>query len=308
MKKIVGLLLISILILSVFTWAGCSKSEPATNQTGQQENKIDNSPMNLTLLGMSASGPGLMAMNGLAECINKSYADSIVTIVPGNYGTNVSRINNNEADLAITDNVFAVAASKGQYPYDKKMDNMAAVAVLNPYVFQIVADSDVGIDSIDEIIKNKMKIRISIGLAGGAYPLFLNNYLAEYDLTIDDMSKWGCEIFNQGINDSANMLADDRIDVFISSAMIPTSTIQELAQSKEIVLLKMDPDVLDRLCEKHGYQEFVINKGVYGFVEENILSIKTNSILIVSKDSPEEKVYKITHSIDSNLDYLKTVH
>lgn len=305
MKKLFRMSIFLILIMTIFAVSGCSGQSAAGDSESAD---LKDEKMNLTLLGASPNGPGLIIMNGLAECINKSYPDSIVTIVPGNNGTNVTRINNNEADLAMTDNVFAAAASQGQYPYDKKMENLAAVAVMNPQVFQVVADSDLGIDSFDEIIKNKMKIRISSGLAGGAWPLFFKNYLAEYGLTINDMTNWGCEILYQGIDDSAKMLADDRIDVFICSVFIPTPTIQELSQSKKIVLLNMDSQVLNRLCEKHGYQKTVITSSIYDFVGEDILSINTNSILIVPKDSPEDKVYKITQSIDSNLDYLKTVH
>ncbi|MDD3894115.1 MAG: hypothetical protein PHU36_03730, partial [Syntrophomonadaceae bacterium] len=104
MKKTALLLIISILIVSILSVSGCSKKEETNSEKAKDiEKQTENTPMNLTLLGMSASGPGLIMMNGVAECINKSYPNSVVTIVPGNNGTNVPRINNNEADIAMSD-------------------------------------------------------------------------------------------------------------------------------------------------------------------------------------------------------------
>ena len=167
-KRLVIMGILIILLLS-----GCS---PQVNvQSSQKEETIDTAPLNLTALGMSPTGPGLIMMNGLAECISKSFPGSTVTIVPGNLGTNVTRINAGQADMAMSDNVFVTAAVHGEYPFDKKMQNLALVTVLPPQVFQIVANNNVGVQTFDEIIKNKMKVRISCGLAGGAWPLFLNN-------------------------------------------------------------------------------------------------------------------------------------
>ena len=309
MKKNDLLLIISILIVSILSVSGCSKKEETNSEKAKDiEKQTENTPMNLTLLGMSASGPGLIMMNGVAECINKSYPNSVVTIVPGNNGTNVPRINNNEADIAMSDNVFTSAGAAGEAPYDKKMDNLASLAVMQPQVFQIVANSNLGIDSFDQIIKNKMKVRISLGLAGGAWPYFFEKLLAEYGLTIDDMSNWGCEILYQGIGDSCQMLSDDRIDVIVAAVFVPTPNIQELSKNKDIVLLKLEPEMINNLCEKYGYFNSDIKTEYYDFLDEDIPSLHTNSILIVPKNSSDENVYKITKSIVENLDYLKTVH
>lgn len=300
--------LITILLMTTFVLLGCSKPDPSFQQTGINESSSDSSSMNLTALGMSATGPGLIMMNGLAECINKSFPGSTVTIVPGNLGTNVTRINMGQADMAMSDNVFVTAGVQGEYPFDAKMQNLALVTVLPPQVFQIIANNNIGVQTFDEIIKNKMKVRISCGLPGGAWPLFLNNYLDEYGLTIDDMTDWGCEVLYQGIDDSAKMLADNRIDVLIAAVFIPTPTIQELSRNKEVVLLDMDPNVMEQMSIKYGYQKHIITSGTYEFLREDKDTLSTHWILIVPMNSSEEEVYKITQAIDKNLDYLKSIH
>lgn len=295
-----------LLWITFFSFTGCSDQKATVDNSPTAD--VKETPMNLTFLGTSATGPGLITMNGLAECVNKNYPNSIITIVPGNLGTNVTRINNSEADVAMTDNVFVLAGTNGKAPFNQKMDNLAALAYLQRTSFQIIVNSKLEIDSFDEIIQNKMKLRISSGLAGGAWPVFLKNLLAEYGLTIDDMTDWGCEILYQGIDDSAQMLGDDRIDVMIAGVFVPTPTIQELSRNKDIKLLKLDPAVMKKMCEKHGYYQSVITVNTYDFLTEDINCINTNAILIVPKDSPDESVYKITQSIDENLDYLRTVH
>lgn len=308
MKKIVGLMLISILFLSVFTWSGCSKPVPTTDQNGQQGNMIDDSPMNLTYIGASATGPGLIIMNGLAECVSKSYPDSVITIIPGNFGTNVTRINNGEADAAISDTFFAKAAADGVMPFDKTMDNVASVAHLYPSSVHLIADKDLGIDSFEEIINNKMKLRISVGLAGGSSDICFQQLMEEYALTSDDFKNWGGEILNQNIDTSVQMMTDNRIDVMVMRSFVPTQNIQELSKNKDIVLLKIEPKVIKNMCEKYGYFKSTIATEAYDFLTEDSVCLNSNTIFVVPKNSSEENVYKITRSICENLEYLQSIH
>lgn len=307
MKSKKVLILISILCFSILLVSGCYKSEQVKEPSGNEADFIDSS-MNITFLGMSSTGPGLIVANGVAECINKSYVGSTVTIVPGNSGTNVTRINNKDADLALSDNIFFRAGINGSYPYDSKMDNLAAVAYINPHVIQVAASKSLGITTLDEIINNKKKVRISLGMAGGSWPLFMKNYLAEYGCTIEDMADWGCDILYQGIDDSAKMLADNRIDVLVAAVFIPTPTITELSRNKDIILLQMDPDIMDKISAKHGYQKTIIPADTYAFLEEDISSVNTKSILITQKEAPEEDIYKIVRALADNMDYFQSVH
>lgn len=305
MKNLFRSAIFLMLIITIFAVSGCSGQSAA----GDPETAgLKDEKMNLTLLGTSPNGPGLIIMNGLAECINKSYPDSIVTIIPGNFGTNITRINNNEADASMTDTFMALSAKSGEAPYEKKMDNLAAVTYLMPTVYQIVINDKLGIDSFDDFIDNKMKLRISAGMTGGASAQFMQQLLSAYGLSVQDTIDWGCEIVYQNIDSSAQMLADNRIDMMLAGVIVPTPTIQELAQNKDIALLTIDPEVINKLCNQQRYYNYVIPAGTYAFLKEDLKTVNTNTIIATPKSSSEENVYKMTKAFHENLDYLKTTH
>jgi len=302
------LVIISILLIISFVFSGCTNQSEDPAQEEQSAAEIDNSPMNLTFIGASPTGPILIIMNGLSECVSKSYPDSAVTIVPGNLGTNVPRVNNGEADAAISDSFFVKAAVNGEAPFDKKLDNLAAVAHISSSSVHLIANKDLGIESFDEIIKNKMKLRISVGLAGGVSDICFQQLLKEYDLTTEDLINWGGEILNQNISDGAQMIADNRIDAMVMSNFVPTQNIQELSKNKDIVLLKIEPKIVENMCEKYGYYKASIPADSYDFLKQDMDCLNSNTVFIVPKNSSEENVYKITRSICENLDYLQSVH
>ncbi|HNX29320.1 MAG TPA: TAXI family TRAP transporter solute-binding subunit [Syntrophomonadaceae bacterium] len=308
MKKNSLILLVSLLSVFLLIFSGCSNQPEKSAQEEQSAAEIDKSPMNLTFIGASATGPGLIIMNGLAECVSKSYPDSVVTIVPGNFGTNVTRMNNSEADAAITDSAFVKAAIDGKEPFDQKMDNLAGIAYLYSSSLHLIADKNLGIDSFDEIIKNKMKLRISVGLAGGSSDKYFTQLLAEYDLTKDDYNKWGGEILYQDIATGVQMMTDNRIDAMVMGSFVPTPNVQELSKNKDIVLLKIEPKIIDSMCAKYGYNKSSFPAGSYSFVNEDLDCINSNTIFITPKNSSEENVYQITRSICENHEYLQTVH
>ena len=131
MNKFFKSVLVIFLVAALVPSFGCLKQ---IGNEGREDIKRQPAEMNLTLLGTSPNGPGLIIVNGLAECINKSYPDSVITVVPGNFGTNITRINNNEADACMTDTYMALSDLSGEAPYEEAMDNLASVTYLMPTV------------------------------------------------------------------------------------------------------------------------------------------------------------------------------
>lgn len=303
MKKSKITRVVSLLIIFSLIFVGCGN-------INTEEKTVDSKkePMNLTFLGASSTGPGAIVMNGLAECINKSYPDSVVTVVPGNLGTNVTRINNGEADGGFSNSSLVAAARAGEYPYNEEMDNLASVINTFTGSNHLVFNSELGIDSLEEIIANKMKLRISIGMPGGSSDIFFQRILSLYGLTVDDYNSWGGELLNQNIETGIQMLADKRIDGIILSSFVPTPSIEELSKNKGVVLLKLDNEIINAMCEEYGYLQSVFSAGAYSFLEEDIPNLSTYTTFIVPMDSSEENVYKITRAFYENLDYLRSTH
>lgn len=298
-NKFILSLFTCLLLLSMFLVSACAK---------QQAESKDTSPVKATIAGGEPSGAWYMLLNGITECINKSYPGSTITAVPGNALSNVTRINNKQVDLALCHNVVAADAVQGNEPFEEKLGNTASVASFYPAYYQLVVDKKLGVASLDELIAGKMKIRLSVDQVGSIAELSFRRLLNEYGVTYEDVKNWGGEIVFRNKADSSNMLADGYIDGYSTLALYPATHIQEASLSKDLVLLSINPAVIDALSEKYGYGKSIIPANTYNFVEKDFDTFTTLNSLIIPGDAPDDIAYKAARSIHQNLDYLKTVH
>jgi TRAP-type uncharacterized transport system substrate-binding protein len=91
-------LLLVILFLSMMLMLvilACTKKEQPAKPAGAE-------PLKVTFAGGEPSGVWYMLLNGVIECVNRSYPGSVVTIIPGSGITNIIRINSKEADLSLS--------------------------------------------------------------------------------------------------------------------------------------------------------------------------------------------------------------
>jgi len=309
LKKVsLAWVLILMLVLS-----GCSAA-PAENpgagvyESVETQSARDSEPIELTMLGGSPTGTWFMVTTGIGECINKSYPGSIVQITPGGGATNPPRIGNNEMEMGMTHNILAFAAKNGTDPFDQKYENMEAVAAFYSSAFQFVMDSGVGITSFDEIIEGKMKLRISIDKPGSSAQVLFLRMIKEYGVTLEDMETWGCKIYFKNFADSSKMLSDGLIDGFGINTLAPAPVIVESSIGRDLVLLEMNAEKVASLSEQFGYAAYTIPADTYKFTDKDVNTITATSILAVSSDVPEDKVYKVTRAIVENLDYMQDVH
>lgn len=270
--------------------------------------KMDRSPLKITFLGGAPSGVWYMVQNGVTMCISKSYPGSIVTVTPGTNTANVQRINDRQGDCSMAHSTIMAWAAAGQEPYKKKMANLAAVASLYPSHFQLVVLKKLGVTSFDELIAKKPKIRLSVGQPGTSFDLALRQILGEYGVSYEDITAWGGKIYYKDMETSAGMLADGQIDGYALLTLYPAPQIQENALNKDLVLLTIDPAILERVCEKYGYSRSVIPAKAYSFNGREVNTIATYAVVIVPKNGPDEGAYKVARSIYENLGYLRSVH
>jgi hypothetical protein len=302
-------MLIAVLVLlSGCSMGGGEKSESGDNGNAGIQSSMDNEPIEVTMLGGSPTGTWYMVTTGISECINKSYPGSIVQITPGGGATNPPRIGSNEMEMGMTHNILAFAAKNGTEPFEEKFENLEAIASFYSSAFQFVMDSSVGITTFDEIIENKMKLRISIDKPGSSAQVLFIRMLDEYNLTIEDMEEWGCKLYFKNFADSSKMLSDGLIDGFGINTLAPAPTIVESSIGRDLVLLDMNSEKISSLSDKYGYAEYTIPAETYKFCNKDVNTIAATSILAVSADVPEDKVYKVTRSIVENLDYMQAVH
>jgi uncharacterized protein len=299
------LLMVGTLVLTMFL-TGCASSKASA--VAEEEIANADAPIKLNIAGGTATGTLFMVASGVTECINRSYPGSVATIVPGSGGANVSRLSNNEVDAGLANSVMLFSGAKGEAPFEETFANTAAVGSLFTSTLQIVMEEKMGITSLDEIIKDKMKVKISIDQPGSGTAVAFEKLLKEYGTSIEEFEGWGGTILMKGQEDSASMLTDGFIDGYALLTMYPARPIQESAVSQKLVMLSIDPAVLRKMTEKYGYVAGTIPKDSYDFMTGDIASLSTTMVLAVPADASDEIAYKLAKSIVENLEYFSQVH
>lgn len=279
----------------------------ACGKQNQPVYTADSQPLKMTFAGGQASGTWYMLTNGITECINKTYPGSIITVVPGSGVSNITRVNNKQADLSTSHSVVVVDAINGREPFEEKLGNVAALASFYTSSYQIMVDKKLGITSFDELINNRTKIKLSVDQLNSTAEVSFKRLLNEYGVTYDDFKKWGGEIVFRQKAESSDMLGDGYIDGFGTLNPYPSPTIQEAEVNRDLVLLSIDPDVIERLSQKYGYGKGIVPANTYKN-SDKVTTFTSQAVIVIPKDAPDDVAYKVARSLHLNLDYLRTVH
>ncbi len=299
--------LVFILTAAIIFTAGCGiKDEDTAKTTGTDETEY--SAITTTLVGGSPSGVWFMLSTAIAESLGKTYSGSIMHPTPGNNYANLFRINDYEVEFALTHSSLAFDAVNAKGQFEEKFENIGAIASFYPSVMQLAFKKDLGIETFLDIIDNKIPVRMSIGSDGGVAHNTLMKLLGEYDLAIEDLEEWGCRIYLAGNKDSAELFSDGVIDGMFKVASAPTPTMTQTGSNEDMVFVKFEEEVIQKLVDNCGYTPINIPAGTYKFGMEDVKSVTTFTILGASLQTSEQNAYMVTKAICENLEYISTVH
>lgn len=291
-----------LLILFPLIITACGK------QNMPEKPDIESTPLKITFAGGQPGGTYYMLASGIAESVNKTYPGSVVTIIPGSGVANIIKINNRQVDLSTSQNAVVADALDGRSPFEAKLDNIASIGSFYDCYYQIVVDKKLGITSFDEIINNKMKIRISADSLNSIAEVSFKRLLNEYGVTYEDFKAWGGDIVFQDKAASSDMLSDGLIDGFCTIDSYPTPSIQEAALSKDLVFLTIKPEIIENLGHKYGYGKGIVPADTYKNINNDVMTFTTFVVVVIPKDAPDDTAYKVARSIHLNLDYIKNIH
>ena len=300
MKKTVIALLLSVLIVAMC--AGCESAQTAT------EGGETSQTFNYYLCGATPGGGGVWDMvgAGVAETIMKSNPGSYVTVTPGGGVSDVPVVAKKEAELGLTHNCIMDAALQGIDPFDTVYDNVASICALYPSMFQFII-KDGFANSIEEIIANKMPIRIAVGDPGSTGELGTRRLFAAYGVSYEDIEACGGKVYYKDMSEAATMLGDGLIDAFTLWTLAPAGPVQQVTVDNALQILSIDPAIVEKLGE-FGYSALTIPQSAYAFMTGDVTTIGSKVTIITNTDLPEEIIYNITKSMVENIDYLQSIH
>src|SRR4030067_1867795 len=198
----------------------------------------------LTLASGSPGGVYYPLGGGMAVPIQKTTYLRCAAESTGASVENCRLVGARESDMGMVMGSIAYKAVEGQQPFEKKFP-LVTLFQMYPAPEHIVTVSGKGIKSIKDL-KGK---KVSIDVPGSGCAVMAKAILEEYgfnlekDLTIANLSQ----------SESVQALQDGIVDAVFFNFPYPGSAVLDLAATRDIVLIPVEPSMADRLVKKNSY-------------------------------------------------------
>lgn len=260
-------------------------------------------------------GSSWYMMGSAFAAVIKDYlpAGSVVDVMtgPGTIG-NILLVSKGDAELAITMDSYAFFAREGMPPYETAIKNVAMVVnKLSPYFLLVAVPRDWALannvrtfDDIARMIKDGKKVVIVTSSVGGLDEYATRVLLNLYGLTYDDVKKAGGDIiFGATEEYRIEVFRQGLAQVFSDVCTYNHPTWESLTAGTDIIVLPLNEAVREGF-RKYGLTPYVVEKGTYKGIDEDVKTVGLWACLIASTTVPKEVIYYVTKAIVENKEKL----
>jgi TRAP transporter TAXI family solute receptor len=258
----------------------------------------------LTLASGSPGGVYYPLGGGMAVIIQKTTDLRCAAESTGASVENCRLVGAGESDMGMVMGSIAYNAVEGQKPFEQKFP-LVTLFQLYPAPEHIVTVSGKGIKSIKDL-KGK---KVSIDVPGSGCAVMAQAMLQEYgfnlqkDLTIAHLSQ----------NESAQALKDGIVDAVFFNFAYPGAAVLDLAATRDIVLVPVEPAMADKIVKKFPYYvKITIPAKTYPKVDYDVLCVGDSNVMLANRKMDDSVAYKVVKAIFENVDKgqwaLKNVH
>ena len=242
-----------------------------------------------------------------AELVNK-YMDGYTAVaeVTGASVENVGLISRGDSDiaLALADTVYQAytggGAFDGQDGRPGALENLRALGSAYPNAVHIVALAGSGITTLQDL-KGK---RISVGAPGSGTEVSAQTILNANGITYDDINAQ-----RLNFNETADALRDGQLDAGFLSVGPPTSSLLDLATTRDVVLISLtEEEVQASIDADPTFASYTIASGLYPGQDADVTTVGTPNVIVVGAEMDEELAYTLIKTIYDHIDEVIAVH
>lgn len=238
------------------------------------------------------------ALKGMWE---SSISGLSIQQTPGAGIANVRGVDEGKAQIGFANSATTVDGIEGRPPYPKKAEHVCQLANLYPQYFQVVANSDSGINSLADL---KGKVLITQP-KGNTAEILTATVLKLNGMGYDSLSKVN---FQAAYTDAVGMMKDGHAQVFTLGTTAPASAVMDLASARDVKLVPVDDKTMAGLKKMNpGYNKLIIKAGTYPKQDHDVPVIGYSTHIIVRCDLPETLVYNMTKIMASHVDSMAAV-
>ncbi|MBF56180.1 TAXI family TRAP transporter solute-binding subunit [Halomonas sp. FeN2] len=239
---------------------------------------------------------------GFAEMINNHIEGAQATAeVTGASVENMGLIMRGDADLALAlaDTVYQAYTGTDDFE-GRQVENIRALASVYPNAVQLVTLAESDIESIADLAGK----RVSVGAPGSGTELNARALLEANGISYSDFTPQ-----RLNFNETADAIRDGDIDAGFWSVGPPTSSILNLAATRDIRLIGLsDEEVANAREEEEVFAPYKLAAGMYDGMDEAVQTLGIPNVLVVNSDMDEELAYQLTQLLFENTDELIAVH
>ncbi len=246
---------------------------------------------NLTFTTGGTSGTYYAFGTVLATYISNNSDVQVTAVAGTGSADNIDALDLEDAQLGFVQNDVANYALNGirfERYEGKPVTSFTAIAALYTETVQLVTCNP-DIKSVSDL-KGR---NVSIGSSGSGVYFNAMDFLAAYDMTIDDINP---QYLSFG--DSAEALKDGKIDAAFVVAGAPTPAVTDLSTSKATYLVSLDDEHVTKLQTiSPVYAKSVIPAGTYGGQDADVITVGVKATIIANGQVSDEQAYTIVKTI-----------
>lgn len=217
--------------------------------------------------------------------------------------TNIVSLENGEYEFGFIQSDHQHKALNGLAPFDKDgpIEELRAVFSLQTEILTVVARSDSGIESFDDL-KGK---RVNIGVPGSGSRDTFDEVMKAKGWTNADFALAG----ELKPAEMASALGDNNLDVITYVVGHPSGAIQEALTNVAAELIPINGPEIEKFLQGADYYTTAeIPAGLYPGVDEAVPSIGGKAVLATTANTDPEIVYQLVKAVFDNLDRFKRLH
>ncbi|MDH4264667.1 MAG: TAXI family TRAP transporter solute-binding subunit [Deltaproteobacteria bacterium] len=257
---------------------------------------VGESPAQKKFLTLASGSPGGVYYplgGGMAVAIQKTTDLRCAAESTGASVENSRLVGARESDMGMVMGSIAYKATQGQEPFKQK-EPLVALFQMYPAPEHIVTVSGKGIRSVKDLRGKK----VSIDVPGSGCAVMAKAILEEYgfnlekDLTIANLSQ----------SESVQALKDGVVDAVFFNFAYPGAAVLDLAATRDIVLIPVEPAMADKIVKKYPYYlKISIPAKTYPKVDYDALCLGDSNVLVANKQMEKDVAYKIVKAIFENV-------
>lgn len=242
----------------------------------------------------------------ICRLVNKGTAKHHIncTHTTGGSVTNINGLRSGDRDMGVAQSDWQYHAYNGtapdQFP-DGAYQDLRAVFSVHPEPFTVVARTDSGIKTFDDL-KGK---KVNVGNPGSGTRGTMEIIMKEMGWTMDDFAV-ASELKS---SEQAAALCDGKVDAIIFNAGHPNGSIKEATTSCDAILVPVDNAAAHKLAEENPYYAMTsIPGGMYKGTDADTPTFGVAATFVSSTATDEETIYQMVKAVFENFKRFKKMH